>query len=235
MNATAKHLPGDRSKSGRKGASAASELAVRAALTEYTSLRQEMMSAYQYMAAAITLALSAAGAVASLAVGSHLGGQEAPLLLVAAALILMMTIAIMGVALHVRTIAVWLNQTAGRVRAIIDETAENGATIPAELMGWEVFVSRAPGARLRGFVWAQIVPLPFVAALFQLIAGWDLWNGRAEQAPVTIVLLLIDVAISVTALGYAVKSIGAAQKLNNPPDVRATPTLAIPGQGPATS
>lgn len=123
--------------SGKRADAGVPSLVVQSALIEYGYLKQETLQVFQHMLATATLGLAIAGATASLALTDQLGPiEQAPILLLASALILMNGMAVISMSLHVTTIARWLQHIAdAHVRAMLTSAAGKGETIPPDLLG----------------------------------------------------------------------------------------------------
>lgn len=182
-------------------ASSAAELAVRIALAEYISLRQDVLSSRQYMATASALTLVVIFLTVLATTAGHLGGIEADILLVATALILVLGVALIAGAAHVRAVSTWLEHIGEQVRRIVAVTYKPGFEIPNDLLGWQSHSSAVSEATsnvsvAESLVWLQVIGVPLVAYIFQAIAWWDFLTGRTDQPVVTLALLLADMIIS---------------------------------------
>jgi hypothetical protein len=123
--------------------------------------------------------------------------------------------AVVAVALHVRTIAVWLQYDSKQICDIIDGVTEAGIKPPDDLMGWEKWIANSPPrmSRLRGVAWLQLLPLPVVAAIFQAIGWWEFFFAGTPQPVATGFLMVMDLLISVVAAAYGASSWLEGKKL----------------------
>lgn len=201
---------------------AAANLATSVALAEYNALRQELLQCYQYMAAATALSLTAIGGVASLVIGANLAALEPPVLLLAAAFVLMMGIGIVATGIHVSTIANWLKHTSKEIRQLVSDSAGSSISVPKDLMGWEQHVSKdlkqsSLIPRLRSLVWLQSATILIGAVAFQIRAAWDVANGRTDLVTLSQTLGVVDVALTVLAVAYGALCLREVVRLRGRP------------------
>jgi hypothetical protein len=195
-------LPRDEGPGAQRAAArtAAADLEVRVALAEYNSMRQELLSARPYMAAASAFTVGVIFLTLLATTAGHLGGAEASILLMAAALTLILGMALIAGAVHGSDVAQRLERIGDQVTWIIRAAFESVA-IPPDLLGRQkaagaVSKSQSTVSIAGTLIWLEVIGVPLAAYFFQAIAWWDFLTGRTDQRLVTFGLLLVDVVIS---------------------------------------